>query len=54
MDCLDQLSQFVTDTRLEDLDGSTVSAVKTVVLDIIGAMLAGCRLTENANLARLA
>jgi 2-methylcitrate dehydratase PrpD len=54
MDYLDQLSQFVTTTRLEKLDDSTVSAAKTVVLDTIGAILAGSRLTENANLARLA
>jgi 2-methylcitrate dehydratase PrpD len=53
-DYLDQLSQFVVDTRLEDLDGSTVTAAKAVVLDTIGAILAGSRLPENANLARLA
>ncbi|MDP6226893.1 MAG: MmgE/PrpD family protein [Dehalococcoidia bacterium] len=54
LDYLDQLSQFVVDTRLEDLDGSTVTAAKAVVLDTIGAILAGSRLPENANLARLA
>ncbi len=53
-DYLDRLSQFVTDTRLDDLDEATVAAAKTVVLDTIGAMLAGSRLPENANLARLA
>ena len=53
-DYLDRLSQFVTETRLEDLDGSTVSAAKTVVLDTIGAVLAGSRLPENANFAELA
>jgi 2-methylcitrate dehydratase PrpD len=51
---LDQLSQFVVDTRLENLDGSTVTAAKAVLLDTIGAILAGSRLPENANLARLA
>ena len=53
-DYLDQLAQFVTDTRLEDLDESTVVAAKTVVLDTIGAVVAGSRLPENANLAGLA
>jgi 2-methylcitrate dehydratase PrpD len=53
-DYLDQLAHFVTDTRLEDLEESTVAAAKTVVLDTIGAMLAGSRLSENSNLARLA
>ena len=53
-DYLDRLSRFVTETSLEDLDGSTVSAAKTVVLDTIGAVLAGCRLPENANFAELA
>jgi 2-methylcitrate dehydratase PrpD len=53
-DYLDQLAQFVVDTRLEDLDGSTVTAAKAVVLDTLGAILAGSRLPENANLAKLA
>ena len=53
-DYLDQLAQFVTDTCLEDLEESTVAAAKTVVLDTIGAVLAGSRLPENSNFARLA
>lgn len=53
-DYLDQLAHFVTHTRLGDLEDSTVTAAKTVVLDTIGAMLAGSRLSENGNLARLA
>jgi 2-methylcitrate dehydratase PrpD len=53
-DYLDQLARFVVDARLEDLDGSTVTAAKAVVLDTLGAILAGSRLPENANLARLA
>ncbi|MCH8281584.1 MAG: MmgE/PrpD family protein, partial [Chloroflexi bacterium] len=53
-DYLDELASFVTSTRLEDLDESTVGAAKNVVLDTIGAMLAGSRLPENANFARLA
>ncbi len=51
---LDRLSRFVGDTRLEDLDPSTVTAAKTVVLDTLGAMLAGSRLPENKKLAQLA
>ena len=53
-DYLDRLSEFVVDTRLEELADSTVSAAKTVVLDTIGAVSAGSRLSENANFARLA
>ena len=51
---LDHLSGFVCGARLEDLDPSTVTAAKTVVLDTIGAMLAGSRLPENEKLAQLA
>ena len=53
-DYLDRLSKFVTETRLEDLEGPTVAAAKTVVLDTIGAVLAGSRLPENAKFAELA
>ena len=53
-DYLDRLAAFVVNTRLEDLEGSTVTAAKNVVLDTIGAMLAGSRLEENARLAELA
>ena len=53
-DYLDQLSEFVVGTRLEDLEESTVEAAKLVVLDTIGAILAGSRLEENANFAQLA
>ncbi len=52
-DYLDELAQFVVDTRLERLDESTLTAAKTVVLDTIGAILAGSRLPENSNFARL-
>ena len=51
---LDRLAQFVCDTRLEVLETSTVNAAKSVVLDTIGAMLAGSRLPENTKLAQLA
>ncbi|MBC8281558.1 MAG: MmgE/PrpD family protein [Chloroflexi bacterium] len=50
---LDRLSSFVCDTRLESLEPSTVLAAKSVVLDTIGAMLAGSRLPENVKLAQL-
>ncbi|MCH7738225.1 MAG: MmgE/PrpD family protein [Chloroflexi bacterium] len=53
-DYLDRLSRFVCDTRLDDLEPSTVNAAKAVVLDTIGAMLAGSRLPENVKLAQLA
>jgi 2-methylcitrate dehydratase PrpD len=54
VDYLDQLASFVTDTRLQDLDDSTVFAAKNVLLDTLGAILAGSRLPENASFARLA
>ena len=53
-DYLDRLSRFVCGTHLEGLEPSTVTAAKAVVLDTIGAMLAGSRLPENAKLAQLA
>ena len=52
-DYLDKLSRFVAETRLEDLSETTVAAARDVVLDTIGAMLAGSRLPENASLAQL-
>ena len=51
---LDRLARFVCDTRLEHLEPSTVNAAKSVVLDTIGAMLAGSQLPENTKLAQLA
>ncbi len=51
---LDQLAAFVADTRFEDLHPSTIAAAKDVVLDTIGAIIAGSRLEENANFAGLA
>ena len=53
-DYLDQLAEFVAESRWEDLHPSTIAAAKDVVLDTIGAIIAGGRLDENANLARLA
>ena len=52
-DYLDQLAEFAVDTRLEHLDQGTIAAAKNVVMDTIGAMLAGSRQPENANLADL-
>ena len=51
---LDLLAQFVAESRWEDLRPSTIAAAKDVVLDTIGAILAGSRLSENANFASLA
>ena len=53
-DYLDLLAQFVAESRWEDLRPSTIAAAKDVVLDTIGAILAGSRLSENANFAGLA
>ncbi len=53
-DYLDQLSEFVAALRWEDLHPSTIAAAKDVVLDTIGAIIAGSHLDENCNFARLA
>ncbi len=53
-DYLDQLAEFVVDARWEDFNPSTIAAAKDVVLDTIGAILAGSRLPENANFAEFA
>ena len=53
-DYLDQLAEFVAETRWEDLDPTAIVAAKDVVLDTIGAILAGSRLSENARFAGLA
>ena len=52
-DYLDKLAQFAVSAQLENLGESTVAAARDVVLDTIGAILAGSRLPENGNLARL-
>ena len=51
---LDKISEFVCETRLEFLKPSTLISAKSVVLDTIGAMLAGSSLPENKKLALLA
>ena len=53
-DYLDQLAEFVVETRWEDFDPAVIAAAKDVMLDTIGAILAGSRLPENANFAGLA
>ena len=53
-DYLDKLARFVVETRLDGLPETTVAAARDVVLDTVGAILAGSRLPENGNLARLA
>lgn len=50
-DYLDRLARHV---RFDDLSALTVRAAKAVVLDTLGAILAGSRLDENAKLADLA
>src|SRR5262245_57405350 len=53
MDYLERLSAFVRETTFAALPGPVVAAARLVVLDTLGAMLAGSRLPENARLARL-
>ena len=51
---LQRLSEFVCGLRLQDLSPETRMAARTVVLDSIGAMVAGSRLPENRKLAGMA
>ena len=51
---LERLACFVSETRLDSLSAEAVEAARTVVLDTFGAILAGSRLPENGNLAKLA
>ena len=53
-DYLDQLSEFVAATSYEDLSESTLTHAQDVVLDTLGAVVAGSRLPENADLAQIA
>jgi 2-methylcitrate dehydratase PrpD len=53
-DYLEQLAASVHDTKLNRLPASTVTASKLVLLDTIGAMVAGSALPENVRLARMA
>lgn len=54
MDYLDRLAAFVTATRFDSLSASTVAAAKLVLLDTLGAIVAGSAMPENGELARLA
>jgi 2-methylcitrate dehydratase PrpD len=53
-DYLDRLARLARRVRFGDLASSAVNAAKAVVLDTLGAILAGSRLEENARLADLA
>ena len=54
MDYLDRLGAFVAATRFDGLPVSTVAAAKLVLLDTLGAIVAGSAMPENGKLARLA
>src|SRR5262249_47736496 len=54
MDYLTRVARFACGIRLADLPGSTVAASKLVLLDTIGAIVAGSAQPENARLAKLA
>ena len=54
MDYLDRLAAFVAATRYDALPASTVAAAKLVLLDTLGAILAGSAMPENGRLARFA
>jgi len=53
MDYLDRLARFVKDTTYAALPAPVISAARLVLLDTLGAMLAGSRLPENVRLAGL-
>ena len=53
MEYLDRLAQFVKNTTYAALPAPVISAARLVLLDTLGAMLAGSRLPENARLAGL-
>ena len=54
MGYLDRLAAFVAATRFDALPAATVAAAKLVLLDTLGAIVAGSALRENDELARLA
>jgi 2-methylcitrate dehydratase PrpD len=51
---LDRLASLAAQVRFQALGEATVAAAKDVVLDTLGAILAGSRLPENVRLGRLA
>ena len=54
MDYLDRLAALVEAARFDALPPSTVAAAKLVLLDTLGAIVAGSAIPENGRLARLA
>src|SRR5262245_16907575 len=54
VDYLDRLAALVAATRLNTLPAPTVAAAKLVLLDTLGAIVAGSAEPENVELARLA
>ena len=54
MDYLDRLASVAAATRFDTLPASTVAAAKLVLLDTLGAIVAGSAMPENGQLARLA
>jgi len=54
VDYLDRLAALVAATRLDTLPAPTVAAAKLVLLDTLGAIVAGSAESENVELARLA
>src|SRR5262249_59175776 len=54
MDYLSRLASCATDIKLGSLPSSTVAAAKLILLDTIGAMVAGSAQPENVRLAALA
>ena len=53
-DYLDRLSSLVCGTNFSDLDDSAVAATRNVLMDTVGAILAGSLLSENAKFASFA
>ena len=53
-DYLDRLARLAARVHLDELSETTVEAAKAVVLDTVGAILAGSALPENGKLAELA
>ena len=51
---LDRLAEFVSEMQLDSLGMEALDAIRAVTLDTFGAILAGSRLPENQNLAKLA
>src|SRR5437867_2766033 len=53
-DYLDRLARLAAETRFDALPDAAIEATKRVLLDTLGAILAGSALPENTRLARLA